>query len=170
MTTTQVVLEPGLLTAVTPVLIDHEGERLAVYKDTLGIPTIGVGFNLTRPDAAALCQQCGADYQRLLDGLDELTIGQSRFLLQQVTIEVIEWMAGMFPLFWSYSQPRQMALVDMGFNLGETKFRRFKKMISCILGNDWRGAANQALHSTWADQVPSRANDDAVLMATPETT
>ena len=58
--------EAGLLAAVTPVLLMHEEEQFHVYDDIYGNPTIGVGFLMTRPDAPALCQQCGADYQRLL--------------------------------------------------------------------------------------------------------
>ena len=161
---TPAILEPGLLTAATPVLIGHEGERFRVYPDEFGNPTIGVGFNLRRKDAPALCAQCGANYQRLLSGLDELTEAQSRFLLQQSIIDVLEWLVPAFPLFWGYSQPRQVALVDMGFNLGDGKFRGFKQMIACILTGDWTGAANQALDSEWASEVPVRAEYDAGLL------
>lgn len=156
--------EVGLISALIPVLIDHEGERMKVYEDIFGIPTIGVGFNLTRSDAASLCQQCGANLQRLIGGLDELTIAQSRFLLQYCAIEVIEWQAHLFPQFWTYSMPRKIALVDMGFEMGETKFRGFRQMISCILAGDWNGAAAQAMHSQWAVQVPSRASYDVGLL------
>lgn len=161
---TPAVLEPGLLSSVIPVLIEHEGERLKVYSDIYGIPTIGVGFNLMRSDAPNLCKQCGANYQRLLGGLDALTKAQSRCLLQKSAIDVIEWLVKLFPAFWSYAQPRQIALVDMGFNLGETKFRGFKQMISCILSGNWAGAAANALHSKWASEVPTRAEYDARLL------
>lgn len=162
---TPAVLEPGLLSAVTPVLIQHEGERFAVYDDIYGNPTIGVGFNLNRTDAGILCQQCGANFQRLLGALDELTQAQSRCLLQKTAIDVIEWLVVLFPAFWTYSQPRQVALVDMGFNMGQTKFRGFKQMIQCILANNWAGARTQALHSEWASEVPQRAIYDANLLA-----
>ena len=32
-------------------IIDSEGKRPCVYKDSLGIPNIGIGFNLQRSDA-----------------------------------------------------------------------------------------------------------------------
>lgn len=156
--------EVGLLAAATPVLLAHEGERLRAYEDIYGNPTVGVGFNLTRADAAALLQQCGANYQRVVGGLDDLTVAQSRCLLQQSAIGVIEWLVQVFPAFNSFTQPRQIALLDMGFNLGETKFRGFREMIGCVLAGDWPGAAAQALHSQWASEVPSRANYDAALL------
>jgi lysozyme len=154
----------GLIAAVTPVILQHEGEKLHVYDDIYGIPTIGVGFNLTRQDAPALCQQCGANYQRLLGGLDDLTETQSLFLLQQSIIGVVEFLTKIFPTFKTFTQPRQVALVDMGFNLGETKFLGFKQMISCILVGNWGGAADNALHSQWASEVPERADYDAGLL------
>lgn len=158
--------ETGLLAAATPVIVGHEGEKLHIYDDIYGIPTIAVGFNLTRQDAHSLLQQCGANYQRVLGGLDDLTQAQSRFLLRFCEIEVIEWLTKVFPSFGTYTQPRQIALVDMGFNLGETKFRGFRLMISCILQGNWPGAANQAMHSTWASEVPSRAAYDTELLRT----
>ncbi len=128
--------EAGLIEAVTPVLIHNEDEKLHVYEDIYGNPTIGVGFNLTRPDAQALCEQCGANLQRLIAGLDDLTQVQSRYLLTQCIIQVVEWMVIIFPNFWMFTQPRQIALVDQGFNLGESKFRDFKQQIAHILVYD----------------------------------
>lgn len=42
-------------------LRDEEGVRTKMYKDTKGIPTIGVGFNLTRSDASDVFRQCFGD-------------------------------------------------------------------------------------------------------------
>jgi LysM repeat protein len=43
------------------ILRAEEGFRTKVYKDTKGIPTIGVGFNLTRSDAPEVFRQCFGD-------------------------------------------------------------------------------------------------------------
>jgi len=172
--TTPAVLEPGLLSAATPVIIGHEGERMRVYRDDLGVPTVGVGlalmyknprgFLMNSAYAKGLCERCGVDYFAVLRGRAELTYDQSRQLLDLCIIDVIEWLVTIFPAFWTYSQPRQIALVDMGFNLGETKFRGFHEMIQCILAGDWAGAAAQALHSKWATEVPTRAEYDTGLL------
>lgn len=162
--------EEGLISAVTPVLIDHEGERLKVYRDSLGISTIGVGLALMQQGthglipstyAKGICSQLGLDYDGLLNGSVALTHEQSRNILSRCIIDVVEWITKLFPAFWTYTQRRQIALVDMGFNMGENKFRGFKQTISCILAGDWDGAASQALHSRWASEVPSRAESDA---------
>ncbi len=54
-------------------LIKHEGKRSKVYKDSEGVPTIGVGFNLKRSDAKAKIEALGLDYTKVLSGDQELT-------------------------------------------------------------------------------------------------
>lgn len=39
-----------------------------MYKDSLGIPTIGIGFNLKRSDAPKLIAGVGANYNKILAG------------------------------------------------------------------------------------------------------
>ncbi len=53
-----------------------EGRRSTVYRDTKGIPTIGVGFNLTTADAPAQIAALGLDYQSVLNGSAALTDAQ----------------------------------------------------------------------------------------------
>lgn len=63
---------------------------------------------------------------------------------------------------FSYNQTK--ALVDMMFNLGATRFRKFKKMIAAIKKGDWSEAANQAKDSKWFKQVGQRAVKDVELL------
>ena len=51
----------------------HEGKRLCVYKDTRGIPTIGIGYNLENPGARSAIAAVGADYDSILSGATCLT-------------------------------------------------------------------------------------------------
>lgn len=156
---------PTLLSAAQPVIEAHEGRRLTVYQDSLGIPTIGIGLNMDYPIARQLCEGCGADYDALLAGTASLTGAQCDYLFQQVAIDVLEWLTLIFPAFFTYSQNRQVALLDMGFNMGEPRFKGFRMMISAILAGDWAQAAEQALRSAWAAQVGSRATQDAHWLA-----
>lgn len=155
----------NLLAAAKPIISGHEGERLRVYRDTLGVPTIGIGINMFEHDVIALCEQCGADYNALLAGTAELTPDQSHYLYEQRSIQTLEWLARLFPALFTYTQNRQIALLDMGYELGEPKFLQFRQMISAILQGNWWGAAKEALDSVWAKQVPERAQNDAVWIA-----
>lgn len=167
-------VEVGLIAAITPVLLGHEGEKLHVYKDSLGIPTVGVGVALMQQGsdgkllpshyAQVLCARVGVTYSAILSGDQDLTSEQSRTLLSLCIIDVVEWETILFPRFDGFTQPRQVALVDMGFELGETRFRGFKQMIACILAGNWWSAADQAIHSKWASEVPTRAAYDAGLL------
>ena len=154
-----------LLTAAKPHIVLGEDDRLHVYYDTEHIPTIGVGINLLVHDVRALCQKCGADYTALLAGTADLTPEQSNFLYEQKAIQTIEWLSRLFPAYFTYSLPRQIALLDMGYNLGEPRFRGFRKMISAILQGDWAEASKQAEKSEWDREVGARATRDADALA-----
>jgi len=52
---------------------------------------------------------------------------------------------------------RQHAFVNMLFNLGLTKFSKFKKVIKNAKAGDWNEAAAQAQMSLWFKQVGKRA-------------
>lgn len=151
----------GLIAAAQPKIQRHEGYEFKVYRDTKGIPTIAVGFNLLRPDAKDICSGCGADYEALLSGQAILTAAQVDWIYRELAIDALEWLTKLFPMFFSYSENRQIALLDMAFNLGPTRFAKFRLMISAILAGNWPGAAQEALHSEWAGQVGERAAEDA---------
>jgi GH24 family phage-related lysozyme (muramidase) len=66
-----------------PFLEEHEGNYTFAYDDrtskrvTKGVkvqgdPTIGIGFNLTRPDARQMIEAVGADFDKVLAGDEEL--------------------------------------------------------------------------------------------------
>jgi len=53
--------EEDALAPYIDMLKAEEGFKTKMYKDTKGIPTIGVGFNLTRSDAPEVFRQCFGD-------------------------------------------------------------------------------------------------------------
>lgn len=58
---------------IKTMITESEGKRSCVYNDSLGIPTIGIGFNLKRDDAKALIQKLGLNYNSVVDGKQCLT-------------------------------------------------------------------------------------------------
>lgn len=62
-----------------------------------------------------------------------------------------------FDFFLMLNEPRQYALIDMCFNLGISRFSRFKKMIAALKEGDYDRAAKEMLDSKWAKQVGQRA-------------
>lgn len=148
----------SLMAVARPLLIKHEGWKPTVYKDSKGIKTIGVGFNLEQAGAKELCARVGADYDAICNGTP-LTPEQIDSLLNHFIISTLEWLTHIFADFSSYSVNRQAALVDMGFNLGQHTFCQFHGMIGAIDAGCWATAAQHAQDSLWARQVGKRASD-----------
>jgi lysozyme len=60
---------------------------------------------------------------------------------------------------------QQTALIDMMFNLGLTKFRKFKKMIQAVKDKNFKEAGRQIMDSKYArEDVPKRAARNKKLM------
>ena len=53
---------------VSKMIERHEGKRNRVYSDSVGIPTIGIGFNLNRADATDRLKSLGLDYNKVRNG------------------------------------------------------------------------------------------------------
>lgn len=59
---------------------------------------------------------------------------------------------------------RKAVLIDMLFNLGLTKFMKFKKLNVALQEQDYIRAAKEMLDSKWAEQVGCRANELSCMM------
>jgi lysozyme len=116
-------------------LILHEGLRLKVYEDSVGVPTIGVGRNLAGKG---------------------ITFGEAMLLLDHDIDEVLADLAT-FPWFGNLDPVRQRVLADLRFNLGPDRFRIFKRMIAALAAGDYQKASVSMRESKWYRQVKSRA-------------
>ncbi len=130
------VVDKKLGKAILQDLIVDEGLRLKPYRCTAGKLTIGIGRNLddvgiSEEEAIFMCER---DISRCV-----------------VSAETI------FKEFWYFSEERQRAIVNMIFNLGESRFKTFGKMIAAIRAKQWDQAALEAKSSKWYNQVGSRA-------------
>ncbi len=122
----------------------HEGRKNKVYKDSLGIETIGVGRNIRDK------------------GLSEAEID---FMLDNDIAECVADLSG-FSWWASLNQARKDALTDMRLNLGPNRFRGFQRMILALASGDFEEAARQMMDSTWSNQVGQRAITLAAMIRT----
>jgi lysozyme len=120
----------------------HEGYTRFPKPDAHNTLEVGYGLNLNRRGL----------YRDEADWL----------VIQEVT-RLYGWLSS-FDWFLRMSPLRQAALLDMAYDLGEDGVDEFARMIAWLDQNDYASAADEMLHSKWADQVGQRAIDDAVLM------
>jgi lysozyme len=116
----------------------EEGRRHAAYRDSLGILTIGVGFNID------------ADHGGGLDD-DEINFILARRLNRAANL------AHLYPWFDNLDEPRQLVVVDMIYNMGPQTFAQFHATHAAIQSHDWAQAALQMKNSKWHTQVGDRA-------------
>ena len=149
-------------------LIAHEGLRLQVYKDSLGIATIGIGRNLEdrgiTPEELEWMDIPNMDtiYQYGISEADAMYLAQND--VQIVEEELLR----SHPCVENLDAVRQLVLVDMAFNMGVPRLGKFKKMWAAIHENNFEEAAKEMLDSRWANQVKSRATKLAHAMHTGE--
>jgi len=128
--------------AVTRDLKRDEGFRSRPYRDTVGKLTIGYGRNL---------DDVGISKREALELLRYDVFIANKELLN-------------FPWYDDLTSCRKRALLNMMYNLGFTRFNKFKKMIKAFKVGDYPLAADEALDSEWAKQVGSRAERIADLI------
>ena len=125
-----------LIDLAKAILSYDEGNKNKPYVDPVGKITIGIGHNLTDK------------------GLSSDIIDQ---IFNEDFLSALSDARSIFPDFDGWSVGRQVAVINMIFNLGKRKFNEFKKMISAIKKGDWNVASQEALNSKWAIQVGKRA-------------
>lgn len=111
-----------------------EGFSETPYQDTVGVWTVGYGWNLeARPISKAMARQ------HMLEIIKE-------------GMEYLE----RFPFWDKANGARKHAFVNMYYNLGRGGFNSFKKMIAAANDGDWNKAAKEAVDSKWYVQVRNR--------------
>lgn len=160
-----------------------EGTECYAYHDSLGILTIGDGFNLERPDASEIlgkigCQNTGG----VLDGTVALTSAEIEALFRY-SFEPIEAAARNSlntGIFDALSDARRFVICDLEFNLGQRGWLGFpatRALINEAQAQKNRGNGAQAVKlfglaadhlrvSAWDGQVGNRARRDEAMLRT----
>ena len=116
----------------------HEGYVASVYKDSLGIDTIGYGFAIK-------------DLQLDEDICDMILERKLKDLNNSIKIK-FDW--------YKYMPPEIKDIVtEMCYQLGVTGFSKFKKTIAYLQNKEWKNASIEMLDSRWAKQTPNRAKE-----------
>ncbi len=112
---------------------DRTGRRVTA---DIGNVTIGVGRNLD---------------------INPLSRAAIDFLLNEDIDTAMDAAFTVFIDFEHYEPNRQLAIINMIFNMGIGRFRQFTKLIQAVKNKDWAQAAYEAAHSYWYSQVGDRA-------------
>ena len=123
-------------------LTRDEAYKRKVYKDSVGILTVGIGRNLENVGVS----------------LDE-----AQYMLgNDIKAAVAD--AKKFSWYGCMSPVRKRVVVNMIFNLGLPRFKRFKKTIKFAERGDYQGFSTEMLDSEWAKQVGIRARRLSKMM------
>ena len=138
-------------------LVAHEGLRLQVYEDSLGIATIGIGRNLEdrgiTPEELAWMDIPNMAIVHTMG----ITEADAMYLAENDVQIVEDELLRAHPCVDRLDAVRQLILVDMAFNMGVPRLCKFKKMWAAVHENKFDIAAKEMLDSRWANQVKSRA-------------
>jgi len=132
-----------MIEKLTKLIKKHEGLSLKPYTDTQGFLTIGYGRNLSSKGIS----------KREAEVLLANDIDEAMHELYKVLPNVFDW-----------PEDAKIAIIDMMFNLGSYKFRKFKRMIEVAKRNDFEAVAREMLDSLWARQVGYRAEELARMV------
>ena len=128
----------------------HEGVETHAYECSAGKITVGVGRNIDQ------------------DGGIGLTDDEIDYLLQNDIERVMIELVSEYSWFNDLDDVRKDAMVDIAFNLGQTRLRLFKRALAAMEAGKYKDAATEFLDSKWAKQVGGRALELSDMISTGE--
>jgi lysozyme len=158
------ITKDQVLSAIKKRLIQSEGFVPKPYKDTKGIWTIGIGFNIqSRNDVAQRLKDAGVDDKNIelitKKRQGSITRDQAEKLLSVTASEAYDAAREIFKSFDKQPLEIRGVLTDMTFNLGKKKLMQFRKFIQMIDQKLYREASAEMEKSLWYKQVGNRAKD-----------
>lgn len=129
---------------LTEQLMVHEGLKLQPYKCTAGKLTIGVGRNLDDV------------------GITDI---EAKFMLENDIARCLGECAREFDWFIDAPELIKEAVINLVFNMGISRFRKFKKTIEHLSNKEYTLAGAELLNSRYAEQVPRRSEQIANQIA-----
>lgn len=172
----QVVQEPSrpppLITAqeLVPYITYWEGYRERPYKDSRGIWTVGVGFNLEARGDRLRFAPFKTTAEAVIQGRRQLTRREIELLLQEEITHSLNAAKRLVPNLSVHPRTIQAIVVDMVYNLGERGFRNFVNARAALREKNYQKFADEIEDSRWFSQVGRRSRHhvdtaDAVAVA-----
>jgi lysozyme len=118
----------------------HEGVRSHVYLCSAGYETVGVGRNISKSGMG-------------------LSDDEVNYLLENDIVRVIKELSSEYPWFKDLDEVRKDAMIDISFNLGATKLRKFVLALDAMERADYKMASEEFLDSKWSRDVKGRATE-----------
>lgn len=153
----------------------NEGRRNVVYNDSMGIPTVGIGFNLQRSDAKTILTTLGLSYSAVLAG-KALTDQQVNALFSYSFKPIINQARSSLSGFNALSDARRFVICDLVYNMGLEGWMAFsgtRALINHALAlptgsqeahNAYSQAASHLEGSAWYTQVGDRAKRNCAML------
>jgi len=129
----------------------HEGEVLAIYEDSLGFKTLGVGHLCKAGEPESTWEIGTPVSQEVVDMYFEEDFDKHY-------MEAIHVIGGDH-VFQNLPEIIQRVVVNMCFNLGGTRLSKFRNMIAACQNHDWEEMARQMQDSKWYYQVGRRSRE-----------
>jgi GH24 family phage-related lysozyme (muramidase) len=133
----------------------HEGEvktngRHLIYKCSKGHWTVGIGRNVD------------------VNGGLGLSDDEVRYLLENDIARVIKELSSEYRWFSDLDDVRKDAMIDISFNLGATRLRKFVLALEAMSTADYQTASKEFLDSDWSRTVKGRSVELASMIETGE--
>ena len=123
-----------------------EGYKDEIYIDTEGYPTFGIG-HLIRLTDEEYGKPVGTKVKD--ERIQEVFEADVHIATQEVLV--------VFPSANTFPGEVKEILINMMFNLGRPRLKKFKNFIAAVNEGDWNRAADEMVDSLWYKQVKGRA-------------
>lgn len=137
-----------------------------VYYDSLGIPTIGHGYELKSAEHQDRLTEFGYDVSEVLAGRQDISDVHAQQLFEETFAVAVADAASFLPDLATYPSEVQQVIVNMAFNLGGPTLGEFEGVRDALIAHDYEAAAREMVDSRWYEQVGDRAERLTTLMDT----
>lgn len=135
----------GLFDIIKEDLIRHEGYIREIYLCSEGYPTFGVGHLVIETDP---------EYTWPVG--TPVTDERILAVFHEDFLDALEDAESLVDRLYFHPDNVIRVLVNMAFNLGRARLRKFKKMLAAIERHDYGTAADEMVDSKWYRQVKRR--------------